>query len=111
MTPNAEKYVLNYLKTRKDDVNYLFITERRPFRQIGSRNVQREIINIDRRANISRQISPKTFRETFASILMELGVPFNVIQALLGYTTSSSETYFKITNKNIWEVLKTRPDF
>jgi site-specific recombinase XerD len=111
MTPNAEKYVLKYLKTRQDKVNYLFITERRPFRKMGARNVGREINNIAARANVSRRVSPKTFRETFASVLMEKGIPFNIIQALLGYTTSSSETYFKITNRNIWDVLKTRPDF
>ncbi|WP_082686956.1 DUF4062 domain-containing protein [Bacillus sp. FJAT-27445] len=111
MTPKAEKYLSYYLKTRQDDVSYLLITERRPFRQMGARNVGREIDNIAARANILRKISPKTLRETFASILMEKGIPFNVIQALLGYTTSSSETYFKITNKNIWDVLKTRPDF
>nr|WP_304214898.1 DUF4062 domain-containing protein [Fredinandcohnia onubensis] len=111
MTPNAEKYVLDYLKLREDDVNFLIVTERRPFRQMSPRNIQREIDNISTRANITRKVSPKTFRETFARIMMDYGIPFNLVQALLGYTTSSSETYFKISNRNIWEVLKSRPDF
>lgn len=111
ITPKAEGEMLNYLNSRVDSNPYLFITERKPFRQLSSRAIQQIIERISVEANLTRKISPKTFRDTFTRFSLDHGVSFNMVQALLGYTTSSSETYFKITRKNIWEIIKVRPDF
>ena len=40
------------------------------------------------------------------------GYQSNVVELLLGYSSSQirSATYFKVTNENIWDVLKKRPN-
>ncbi|MED4228676.1 DUF4062 domain-containing protein [Neobacillus cucumis] len=113
LTPTAEKYLNYYLKTRNDNLDNLFVTERRPYRQIGQRAIQREIVKIVSRTNISKNISPRTFRDTFARIMLDRGYQLNLVEELLGYHSKSGRTvtYFKITNGNIWEIIKPRPNF
>ncbi|WP_391209753.1 tyrosine-type recombinase/integrase [Psychrobacillus sp. L4] len=113
LTVLAEKHLKNYLLNREDNLKNLFVTERRPYRQIGHRAIQDEIANIVRRTTISKSITPRTFRETFSRIMLEKGYQSNIVESLLGYDSKSSrsETYFVITNHNIWEIIHSRPDF
>jgi len=113
LTEKAGKCIQEYLKVRKDNLNLLIVTERRPCRDITAAGIQAIIRKIAEKANINRSISPRTFRYTFANILEELDYSVNVIETLLGYSPrkNRSETYTKITQKNIWEIIKERPDF
>ena len=74
-----------YLKNRKDDCEYLFITERRPFRKMSGRNIERIVDKIEQRANISKKLTPHTFRHTFGTLAMESGADLADVQHLLGH--------------------------
>lgn len=65
------------------------------------------------RTNITKNISPRTFRDTFVRIMLEKGYQLNILQVLLGYspTTSRFATLFSITKTNIWDIMQSRPDF
>ncbi|MGD6899987.1 DUF4062 domain-containing protein [Bacillus infantis] len=112
LTFKAEEYLRNYLESRKDNLDLLFVTERKPYRQLSSRGIQREIDIIAKRTRISKNISPRTFRDTFVRLMIENGYQWNTLQVLLGYHSKASraETYFNITNRNIWEIINNRPD-
>ncbi|MDQ0218413.1 DUF4062 domain-containing protein [Peribacillus cavernae] len=113
LTEKAEKYLKDYLDERNDNLDNLFVTERKPYRPLGNRAIQDEITKITKRTNISKNISPRTLRNTFARIMFQNGIPLNVIQWLLGYHSKKvrSEAYFNITNDNIWDIIQTRPNF
>jgi site-specific recombinase XerD len=113
LTPKAEKYLKIYLDERDDKVNNLFVTERKPYRPMGRRAIERVIDKIEIRTNLYKSVTPRTFRDTFVRLMLEQGFQWNNLQVLLGYhpTSSRSESLFKITNTNIWDIMKSRPDF
>lgn len=95
---DAKKYLSEYVKSRSDESNYLFITERKPYRPLSNRGIQREISVILARTSINKGVSLSTFRNTFIKNMMENGVPANVVKSLLGHKlySSTSNTFFKL---------------
>lgn len=79
-----------YLKNRTDNCEYLFITLRKPFRQIGSRAIQREIERIWNRTNIENKLTPHVFRHTFANLSMDQGIDLADLQHLMGHENPST---------------------
>lgn len=74
-----------YLTTRNDDCEYLFATQRRPIRKNSGANIERIIDKIEKRANLSKKLTPHTFRHTFASLATENGADLADVQKLLGH--------------------------
>lgn len=103
LSDEALKLLRDYINSRKDDCNFVFVTARNPYRKMSSRAIQREIGIIAKRTNIKKDISPKIFRHTFAKSMLNKGCPLNIVQTLLGYKdyTISSETNVRITKDNI----------
>jgi site-specific recombinase XerD len=108
LTDEAVESLKKYLDAREDGTNSLFVTERKPYRNISNRAIQREVDIIANRTTIDKKISPKVFRHTFAKTMLEKGYQMNTVQSLLGNKDyiSTSETYVKITNANINNILK-----
>jgi site-specific recombinase XerD len=78
------------LVSRGDDCEYLFVTERKPYRQISTRNIERIIDKIEKRAKISKKLTPHVFRHTFATLAMENGADLADVQQLLGHENPST---------------------
>lgn len=112
LSKTLEKHLKNYLDVRKDNLNILFVTDRKPYRQLSNRGIQREIKLIAGRTSINKSISPRTFRDTFAKIMLDKGYQSSIVDLFLGYHSKAirSESYFNISNDNIWEVISSRPD-
>lgn len=108
LSRDAKNYLKKYLDSRKDDCNAIFVTERRPWKTMSARAIQREVSKIAERTNINKKITPKTFRFTFAKILRENGCPIDIIQSLLGHEeySNTSETIIRITNDNINDIFE-----
>jgi site-specific recombinase XerD len=108
LTNESVESLKKYIDTREDGTNFLFVTERKPYRNIGHRAIQSEVDAIAKRTTISKSVSPKVFRHTFAKTMLEKGYQMNTVQSLLGNKEyiSTSETYVKITNENINNILK-----
>ncbi|OIJ12648.1 integrase [Anaerobacillus alkalilacustris] len=79
-----------YLNSRNDECEYLFVTERKPYRKMSNRNIQRIIDKIEQRSNISKKITPHTFRHTFGTLAMENGADLADVQKLLGHEDPST---------------------
>lgn len=84
-------YHLNkYLRSRNDDCEALMVTERKPYRRLSRRGIQREIGIIARNAGIESKVSPHILRHTFATLTLNNGAELVAVQELLGH--SSPET-------------------
>lgn len=74
-----------YLKSRNDDCEYLFVTERKPHRKMSGRNIERIVDQIEARSKISKKLTPHVFRHTFAQLAMENGAELSDVQHLMGH--------------------------
>lgn len=78
--------------------NYLFPSPKDPSRPLCRCTVQRAVKVATRRAGITKCISPRTLRHSFATHLMEQGTSTRVIQVLLGHShVRTTETYTHVT--------------
>ena len=76
----------------------LFPCARDPLRPIHHSTVQRALKLAVRRAGLTKRVSPRTLRHSFATHLMEQGMNLRVIQILLGHShTRTTEIYTHVS--------------
>jgi integrase/recombinase XerD len=96
----AKFHLQKYLRSRNDDCPALMVTERKPYRRLGKRGIQREIGKIAAVAGLDHKVSPHVLRHTFATLTLNNGAKLEAVQELLGH--SSPETtlrYAQITEE------------
>jgi len=93
-------HLKKYLKVRKDNEPALFVTERRPYRRISNRAIQREIKNIAFRAGIAKNVHPHTLRHTFATLTLNNGADISTIQSILGHSNpATTQVYATVSGE------------
>jgi integrase/recombinase XerD len=96
----AEYHLKKYLESRSDDCPVLFITERRPYRRLSKRGIQREIKSIAIRAGIGDKVHPHVLRHTFATLTLNNGAELAVLQQLLGHNSPvTTQVYAQVTDE------------
>ncbi len=96
----AEYHLKKYLESRSDDCPALFITERRPYRRLSKRGIQREIKSIAIRAGIGDKVHPHVLRHTFATLTLNNGAELAVLQQLLGHNSPvTTQVYAQVTDE------------
>lgn len=100
-------YHLNkYVKERTDDDAALFVTERRPYRRLSRRGIQREVGKIAEQANV-KNVSPHVLRHTFATLTLNNGAELAAVQALLGHESpETTMIYAQLTEGKKQEAYK-----
>lgn len=94
----AMYHLKKYLKHRHDNCPALFVTERRPFRRMSNRAIEREIGIIGKKANLQKRLHPHIFRHSFATLTLNNGADITAIQALLGHANPDTTLrYARIT--------------
>ena len=90
LSPKAYYYFKKYLDSRKDDCEYLFVTERRPIRPMSSRTIQEIIEKVEKRSGLIGKVTPHRFRHTFATNAVNQGADLADVQHLLGHAQPST---------------------
>jgi integrase/recombinase XerD len=89
-----------YIKGRNDNCEALMVTERKPYRRLSKRGIQREIDIIAQKAGLQDKVSPHVLRHTFATLTLNNGADLVVIQELLGHSSPDTTLrYAKITHE------------
>ena len=83
-------HLKRYLKSRTDDCEALFITERQPYRRLTNRGIQFQIDKIEQVAHVSKPLTPHVMRHTFATLAMDAGIELADLQHLLGHENPST---------------------
>ena len=81
---HLEKY-LNECKYADNECEYLFSTERRPYRKVQNKSIQDIIEKVSKRTDIDKKVTPHVFRHTMATLAMENGIELGDLQQLLGH--------------------------
>ena len=84
-------------------IDYVFVSERRgkPLSRITVFRLVKELVKL---AGIKKNVSPHTFRHSFATHLLEGGANLRIIQAMLGHESiSTTEIYTHIESHRLRE--------
>lgn len=91
-----------YLRTRKDNIKYLFISNRK--RKLSRREVWYIINTTFEKIALKFGVHPHTLRHSFATHLLDRGADIRVIQELLGHASISTTSIY--TNISFKEIMK-----
>lgn len=101
-TERCKRSLLKYLKSREDDSEFLFVTDRRPNRKISPRGMQVIINKIQGKSGLELHIHPHIFRHTFATHALNSGMKLEVVQAILGHEdAATTQIYAKLNQSGI----------
>lgn len=89
LNPKAIYHLEKYLEECEQaevECDYLFSTERRPYRKMQNKSIQDVVEKIAVRTNIQKNITPHVMRHTMATLAMENGIELGDLQQLLGHS-------------------------
>lgn len=116
LSPDARKSIQNYLETRTDMDEALFIqqgprtvklAEQNVSLRLTSRSVERIVKQIAIEAGISKRVTPHTIRHSFATDLLGNGADIRSVQIMLGHSNiATTQIYTHVTNRQLRDVHK-----
>lgn len=80
----AKIHLKNYLESRKDNNNALFVSLKKPYNRITIGGIETRLRKLGKQLNISR-VHPHKFRRTLATVAIDKGMPIEQLQRLLGH--------------------------
>ena len=98
----AEYALKQYLATRDDDSEYLFVSLRKPYDKLNKCGVEKIIRNIADKINIDKKLSPHIIRHTTCTQALKSGMPVDEIQKMVGHAhISTTMIYAKTDIENV----------
>ena len=107
MTSNARDALVDYLKIRLDDSEYLFISlswnsRGKPLSRNSIETIVRKYKNL---AWIKKKVTPHTLRHSFATSLLRKWADIRAVQQLLGHASiTTTQIYTHVDDKYLKEV-------
>lgn len=101
---NARSKILlmQYLNSRDDSSEYLFVGERKPHMQLKKAAVEKILRGIGELAEMDRPLTPHLFRHTLATILLQRGTPITEVQKILGHVNiNTTMIYAKVSDNDV----------
>ena len=77
--------IMEYMKIRQGDSEYLIVSTRAPYHQLTSRTIENNIKALGQRAGIESRVFPHRIRHTTATDALNRGMPIEQVQILLGH--------------------------
>lgn len=92
-------HLLNYLQTRHDDNEALFVTLNYPHNRLKISGVETRLRMLGRSLNILN-IHPHKFRRTMATKAIDKGMPIEQVQKLLGHQQIDTTMHYAMVNQS-----------
>lgn len=97
LTPRAKKALRNYLTSRNDNNQALFVTLRKPNKRIKKAGIELILKNLAVEARINKHCTVHLFRKTFATVLFGNGCDITTISKLLGHSSTETTIQYYLT--------------
>lgn len=87
-----------YLATRNDDNNGLFVGNRAPYNRMTISGIEKCLHRIGKRCKI-HDVHPHKFRRTLATMAIDKGMPVEQVQTLLGHVRIDTTMHYAMVNQ------------
>lgn len=103
LNDSGNLHLTNYIMSRDDDSDALFVASKGKHKRLGVSSIQRELQAIAKRAGVKKHVTVHLFRKTFATRLSAAGVRIEVIKELLGHANIlvTVNSYVTISKEDI----------
>lgn len=102
LNAKAEVALKEYINSRKDCCEYLFVTEKKPIKNLNKEAIEKIVRNISKRIfGDQKKITPHTFRHTTATTAMKNGMPIQSIQIMLGHSRIDTTMIYAHTDESL----------
>ena len=114
ISDSAKLAMLEYLKTRKDGNEALFVqasksknSDEASISRLTPRTIQRIVERYRKKAGITKHVTPHTLRHSFATDLLGNGADLRSVQSLLGHANiATTQIYTHVTDPQLKEIHK-----
>lgn len=95
----AKLHLEEYLNSRTDNNNALFVSKYKPYARLNSRGIE---LMLNRLGNAigEDKVHPHKFRRTLATRAIDKGMPIEQVQHLLGHTKIDTTLHYAMVNQN-----------
>ena len=97
-----------YLKSRDDDSQALFVSEKSPYKRLSKCAIEQIIRRIGERAGIGRAVFPHLLRHTFATDMLAQGAKIDEVSEMLGHKKLETTKIYAKTSKTSLEAAHRR---
>ena len=94
----AKIHIQNYLSSRTDDNEALFVSLQKPHDRLQISGVEIRLRELGRKLNISK-VHPHKFRRTLATVAIDKGMPIEQVQQLLGHQSVDTTLQYAMVNQ------------
>lgn len=98
----AKLHMEEYLRIRKVESNYLFLSDHAPYQPIKTRALQLILKKIQKRSGVEERVHCHKFRRTQATYLLNSGMSLPGVQKILGHESpETTQRYAQLTQENL----------
>ncbi|MDY3058337.1 MAG: site-specific tyrosine recombinase/integron integrase [Mediterraneibacter faecis] len=102
MNAKAEIAIKNYMDSRTDTNEALFVSDRKPHGRMKKEAIERRVRLIGEKSGIGRRLFPHLIRHTTATDGLERGMPIEEVQKILGHVNiSTTMIYAEVSQQNV----------
>lgn len=89
----------NYLNSRSDDNEALFVSLQKPYDRLRISGVEIRLRELGKKLNLNK-VHPHKFRRTLATMAIDKGMPIEQVQQLLGHSSVDTTLQYAMVNQN-----------
>lgn len=98
----CEVALREYLATRDDDCEYLFVSQRKPYRKLTKCAVEKVVRQLAERSRVTKPVTPHVLRHTTATTAVNAGMPIEDVSKLLGHASlNTTLIYAKVATDRV----------